>query len=82
MARNANIRIMVLPKIIRKANKITHIINWDEEPVTFPPLLEEYTDEEIKELISNPDVIDLPYYPCHSQATERAIQTVSPIIDQ
>ena len=51
------------------------LINWDIEEVHSPPLLNDYSNEDI--LKANDTPLSIPKYPCHSQNMERIVGAVT-----
>ena len=73
------VRKYELPKAYLKLDSATHyfdLLDFDELPVRFltaPPLLQEYSDEDIIKAASKELELDLPKIPLHSQNCERAV---------
>ena len=64
-----------LPRYINfEASTYTHLIDWDTEIISEPPMIQDMTNEEILLLHKSPFMIK--NYPCHSQNVEAAIQIV------
>lgn len=67
------------------ANDYIDLITWHEVQVTEPPLLSNLTEEELAELVLNPKAEEnelaaiIRKLPCHIQATERAVKTVTEV---
>ena len=55
------------------------LINWQESPITEPPLTKNISDEDLKLLVASGDtpVVDFPQFPCHTQAVERCVKLVT-----
>lgn len=76
-----NVRTFNLPAFDLSATDYVDLIKW--ENVTEPPLTERFSDDMISEAIVNTSIISssiLPTFkgfPCHSQATERIVKTVT-----
>ena len=51
------------------------MIDWNKANLTEPPLTKMLSDDEIKSFDEIP--FEVPKYPCHTQAVERAIRLVS-----
>ena len=72
---SSNIRKFVIPKINFAATSYTELIDWNKANLTEPPLTKMLSDDEIKSFDEIP--FEVPKYPCHTQAVERAIRLVS-----
>ena len=72
---NSRVRKYRLPKINFKAESYTDLIDWEASFLTEPPLTLGKTDAEVLALKETP--LDVPKYPCHTQAVERAVRLVS-----
>ena len=70
-----SIRKFVIPKINFKANNYTELFDWETVKFSEPPLTMRLSDDEIRGFILTP--LELPRYPCHTQAVERGIKVVS-----
>ena len=58
------------------ANNYFDIIKWDDiSKVTPPPILNFYSNEQLLSASENP--LNIPTYPCHTQAFERTIKIVT-----
>ena len=71
---NIEIRPFKPPKIYRNAKSYYKLVDMRDEFLTEPPILINYTDEEIIDIRKNRLILK---HPCHSQAVERAIKVVS-----
>jgi len=66
------------PVVNINAQDYANIIDWASTPITSPPVLSDFSDEQIESAIQNPRfVYDLPKYPYHTQSVERTVQLVS-----
>ena len=72
---SSTIRKYRLPKINFMAETYVDLIDWEASFLTEPPLTLEKTDAEISAFRDSP--FQVPKYPCHTQAVERAIRLVS-----
>lgn len=76
----SNIRQFKVPELNFEAQDYTELINWQSVTVTEPPLTKQISNDTLQEMIVTVpgDIEILKYpYPCHSQAVERCIRTVS-----
>lgn len=73
------LRIFKVPKLNFEARYYTDMIVWSESQVTSPPVLKDITDSELENLVSSKSdtLIQLPEYPCHTQAVERCVKMVT-----
>jgi len=76
------IRIFHPPSLNFHAADYTELIDWQSCEVTEPPLTKDINDDDLEQLIHNADdsAIDLlrfPKFPCHTQAVERSVKTVT-----
>lgn len=72
-----NIRTFKIPVINFQANNYFDIINWQDSTITEPPVISNITDEALKEAIQTGGRIEVPKFPCHTQAVERSIKLVT-----
>ena len=70
-----DVRPFRLPKLDFSASSYSELINWTAETVTQPPLLRHLTDDDLQAIQHTP--LQLPSYPVHTQAVERAVRTVT-----
>ena len=70
-----SVRFFKVPQIKFMATAYHRVIDWRKEIVTEPPLTKHLTDDQIRDIANTP--LDIPKYPCHTQAVERAIKLVS-----
>ncbi|KAF0292295.1 hypothetical protein FJT64_009693 [Amphibalanus amphitrite] len=71
-----DVRPFRLPELNFSASAYTEVISWSPpESVTQPPLLRHLTDEQLQAIEHSP--LQLPNYPVHTQAVERAVRTVT-----
>ena len=52
-----------------------NIIDWTDKNITEPPLTLAMSDKAVRRCIDHP--IQLPHYPCHTQAVERSVKLVT-----
>jgi len=76
-AKSTNIRKFVLPKLNLDAEDYHSLVNWQECPITEPPLLMSKSDDDIESAITSRQMWTLDEFPCHSEAVERHIRIVS-----
>ncbi|CAH1101610.1 unnamed protein product [Psylliodes chrysocephalus] len=75
---NRNIRQFKVPKLNFDAQDYTELINCQSVSVTEPQLTRKVSDDVLQEMIVRvPDNIEISKYPCHTQAVERCIRTVT-----
>ena len=74
---STNIRKFTLPKLNLDADDYHSLLNWQEFPVTEPPMLMSKSDDDIEKAIESRQTWILDEFPCHSQAVERHIRIVS-----
>ncbi|CAH1106158.1 unnamed protein product [Psylliodes chrysocephalus] len=64
-----------------QADDYTEIIYWYKADRSKPPILKHVSDEGLEDFVSgqetNPPFLDLPKFPCHTQATERCVHLVT-----
>lgn len=72
------LRLFKLPSLNFNASSYIELIQWQDQ-ITDPPLLKLISNEEIQEFVAQKGEGNLPLLrlPCHSQAVERAVKTVS-----
>ena len=68
-------RAFSLPTVQFTASSHTQLIDWSKHRVTRPPLVRHLNEEELEGVKSAP--LDLPEYPVHAQAVERAVREVT-----
>ena len=62
------------PLLNMEAKTLTEMIDWGKESIHEPVFTCKLSQAEIKNFIKNP--MDVPYYPLHTQSTERAVKQV------
>lgn len=70
-ADQVKVRVVKVPALNFNAQDYPEMINWEREIVIPPPVLSTYTTEELQSLLQvddNPPVLDVPAFPCHTQA--------------
>ena len=72
---NNTLRMFMIPEINFAALNFENIIDWTGTTVTEPPLTVDVSDDELAECSNHP--IQLPFYPCHTQAVERTVKLVT-----
>ena len=72
---NSTVRQFDVPKINFKATTYPNLINWKKTAFTEPPMTLALSDDELRGLVEKPLLV--PFYPCHTQAVERAIKLVT-----
>ena len=66
----------ILPdKIDWDAANYLEVIEWLPEKISVPPILQFWSEEQIKEGFEGP--LQIPEYPCHNQSVERGVRLVS-----
>lgn len=74
-------RVFTIPELNFNAKEYYDLIPWDSIQLTEPPILKHLTVDELQKVISNPDdvtaVENILKLPCHTQAVERAVKTVT-----
>ena len=63
------------PKINLEAESYWHLVNWEQEQSTEPPLTMKMSKAEILRGLEEPIV--LPNFPCHTQSVERTVPVVT-----
>lgn len=58
------------------ANNYHDLVNWDDSVITSPPVLGNFSDDELLTMIEE-GPLPVPKLPCHSQAVERTVKEVS-----
>ena len=71
----SRVRKYVVPKINFKATSYTQLIDLQKPGITEPPLTLSMSDAQISSFKETP--FEVPSYPCHTQAVERAVRLVS-----
>ena len=71
----SRVRKYVVPKINFKATSYTQLIDLQKPGITEPPLMLSISDAQISSFKETP--FEVPSYPCHTQANERAVRLVS-----
>ena len=72
---NSTVRQFDVPKINFKATTYPNLINWKKTSFTKPPMTLALSDDELRGLVEKP--LFVPFYPCLTQAVERAIKLVT-----
>ena len=62
------------PTINMKANSLKDLIYWENEKIHEPIFTCSLSQFELKEILDSP--MEVPYYPLHTQSTERAVKQV------
>ena len=70
----SNVRILHLPKPNYQANHFSQMINWEAEIILEPPLLQDYSNDQIKKFENEPFVLLIP---SNSQHVERSVQLMA-----
>jgi len=68
-----------IPTLNFNAQNYMDMIDWQNTPVTEPPLLAEVPVDSIEMLVASGEipVMDFPKYPCHTQAVERCVKLIT-----
>ena len=72
---SSKVRKYILPKINFKAETYMELIDWETSQLSEPPFTLTMTNEQLTSLKDSP--LEVPAYPCHTQAVERAIRLVT-----
>ena len=64
-----DVRLFNLPEVNFAAEEYKELIDWNSVVVTQPPLLRDFSDDALQEIITTPAA--LAPYPVHTQAVER-----------
>jgi len=72
-----DIRTFTIPLLNFDAENYHSLINWDNLHITEPPVLVTKTDAEIESAVNAPQKWSFEDLPCHTQAVERHIRTVT-----
>ena len=72
---NSKVRKFVLPKVNFNATSYTELIDWESAKLTEPPFTLDFKEADLLAIKEAP--LEVPHYPCHTQAVERAIKIVS-----
>ena len=54
---------------------LSKLIDWDKEKIHEPVFTCKLPQSELRKVLDNP--LEIPYYPLHSQSTERAVKQVT-----
>ncbi|KAK3931073.1 Differentially expressed in FDCP 6 [Frankliniella fusca] len=73
------VRRFTVPQLNFSATDYVEIVDWNSVPVTPPPLLAHIPSAELEAMLLLPETpaIDIPAFPCHCQAVERAVKMVT-----
>ena len=73
------VRNFVMPELHYNSLRYYEMINWQTIEQTKPPVTRTIAERQIKEFIENGDKPDglIPQFPCHPQAVERLVRTVT-----
>ena len=71
------IRKFIVPELNFNANDYSEIIDWQKCLLTEPPITVEISDETLEKMILKGEVPELNKFPCHPQAVERYVKTVT-----
>ena len=69
------IRSFNIPSIRFTAETYVHMIDWETSLITEPPFTKHLSEEILLNSVCTP--MEIPSYPCHTQAVERTIQLVT-----
>ena len=72
---NSQVRKFVFPKVNFSATSYTELIDWESAKLTEPPFTLDFKEADLFAIKEAP--LEVPNYPCHTQAVERAIKLVS-----
>ena len=71
------IRKFLVPELNFNANDYSEIIDWQKCLLTEPLITVEIFDETLEKMILKGEVPELNKFPCHTQAVERYVKTVT-----
>ncbi|KAK5648112.1 hypothetical protein RI129_003004 [Pyrocoelia pectoralis] len=73
------IRPFIIPRLNFEADDYTNLIDWQNNDITPPPLLQYFELDELRSIIKETPnkVIEITSYPCHTQAVERCVKLVT-----
>ncbi len=71
----SGIRKYEIPALNFEARSYHELISWDDTEISFPPVLQKFSDEELNQMVFTK--LNLIRYPCHTQAVERCVKTVT-----
>jgi len=77
--RIAGIRQFTVPELNYDSSDYINLIDWQNTDITEPPLMVDFSDAVITDLVKNGEssVVDYPRFPCHTQAVERCVKVVT-----
>lgn len=80
--REHSIRHFQLPDLQINANDYTEMIDWNQQKITPPPVLNNTSTDELRNILSSNDnepkyVWEFENFPCHTQAVERTVKLVT-----
>ena len=75
----SEVRVFEVPPLNFQAEDYIDLISWQDCIITEPPITKTVTDDDLQNFISNRDspAIDFPRFPCHTQAVERCVKSVT-----
>lgn len=74
----ATVRTFEIPSTLNlDASDILDLVCWQNETIFEPPLTRNMSDENLQEFLKNPTSITFKKFPCHTQAVERSVKTVT-----
>jgi len=73
------LRLFTVPKLNFAAKDYIDLIDWQDTPISEPPILANNSADDIEMFVASGDtpVMDFPKYPCHTQAVERCVKLVT-----
>ena len=71
------IRTFQLPKVNFAAKSYVELIDWQKSLVTEPLVTLRLTDDRRRDIMQEKSTFESADFPCHTQAVERAIKTVT-----
>lgn len=76
---STNIRPFIIPQINFDADDYVGLIDWQNNKITCPPLLQTLEVDDLKNIISDSPgkIIDIAAFPCHTQSVERCVKLVT-----
>lgn len=72
-------RIFLLPNINFEASNYTKLIGWTYRKLSFPPMIENVSIENLEELLNTKGTPKFEFitFPCHSQSVEKIVKLVT-----
>ena len=71
---NKSVRSFEIPSLNFEASEYFDLINWNDIKLTESPVLSDFSDEQLKEIVQTGEIHDFLCFPCHTQAVERCVK--------